>query len=45
MKGWYARYGRPFVYWRALPDDAVGIVPVLHRSMDPPRRLGEDSRP
>ncbi|MES2175342.1 MAG: type II toxin-antitoxin system RelE/ParE family toxin [Pseudomonadota bacterium] len=31
--GFYCRYERHYIYWRILPDGAVGIVTILHERM------------
>jgi toxin ParE1/3/4 len=33
VDGFVCRYEKHFIYWRLLPDGAVGIVTVLHGRM------------
>ena len=31
--GWYARHERHVIYWKLLPDGAVGVVTILHQHL------------
>lgn len=42
--GWYARHERHVIYWRVLPDGAIGIVTSLHQRMHQLARFrGDDA--
>ena len=43
VKGlFFVRYKHHFIFFRELSKDVVGIINVLHASMDIPSRLRED---
>ncbi len=42
VEGYFSRYEKHFVYWKALGDGAVGIVTVLHQRMHQIERFRED---
>lgn len=42
VEGFYTRCEHHYVYWRILPDGAVGIVTVLHDRMHQMSRFRED---
>ncbi len=43
MKGiFFVRYEHQYVFFRELSKDLLGVVNVLHESMDIPSRLKED---
>lgn len=39
---YFIRYERHFIFFRALSPDAIGVINVLHDSMNIPMRLRED---
>ncbi|MEI8039508.1 MAG: type II toxin-antitoxin system RelE/ParE family toxin [Verrucomicrobiota bacterium] len=39
---WFVRHERHYVFFRELSCGAVGVITVLHESMDLPSRLKED---
>lgn len=39
---YFVRYERHYVFFRELSDDGIGVISILHESMDLPRRLRED---
>lgn len=41
---YFFRYQHHFVFFRVLSNDVLGIISILHESMDLPARLFEDSR-
>ncbi|MFL5294970.1 MAG: type II toxin-antitoxin system RelE/ParE family toxin [Phenylobacterium sp.] len=41
--GWYARHERHVIYWKRLPDDAIGVVTILHQRMHQLDRFREDA--
>jgi toxin ParE1/3/4 len=41
--GWYARHERHVIYWKLLPDGAVGVVTILHERMQQLDRFREDA--
>lgn len=41
--GWYARHEHHLIYWRLLPDGALGIVTILHERMHQLDRFREDA--
>jgi toxin ParE1/3/4 len=41
--GWYARHERHVIYWKRLPDGAVGVVAILHERMHQLDRFREDA--
>ncbi len=45
VEGWVCRYERHFIYWKLLPDGAVGIVTVLHERMHQMDRFRDDAGP
>lgn len=42
VDGFYCRYERHYIYWRILPDGAVGIVTILHERMHQIDRFRQD---
>ena len=40
---WFFRHRHHFVFFRALLDGGIGVITVLHGSMDIPARLKEDA--
>ena len=40
--GWYARHERHVIYWKLLPDGAVGVVTILHQHLHQLDRFRED---
>ena len=40
---WYARHERHVIYWKLLPDGAVGVVTILHERMHQLDRFREDA--
>ncbi|WP_126974867.1 type II toxin-antitoxin system RelE/ParE family toxin [Frigidibacter oleivorans] len=42
VDGFYIRYRRHVVYWRWLPDGAIGIVTILHERMHQMRHFDRD---
>ena len=40
--GWYARHERHVIYWKLLPDGAVGVVTILHQRVCQLDRFRED---
>ena len=43
VDGFYTRHERHYVYWRRLPDGAVGVVTVLHERMHQIERFRDDA--
>ncbi|HEY0435652.1 MAG TPA: type II toxin-antitoxin system RelE/ParE family toxin [Phenylobacterium sp.] len=43
VNGWYARHERHFIYWKLLPDGALGVVTILHSRMHQMDRFREDA--
>lgn len=41
--GWYARHERHVIYWKLLPDGAVGVAAILHERMHQLDRFREDA--
>lgn len=41
--GWCARHERHVIYWKLLPDDAIGIVTILHQRVHQLDRFREDA--
>jgi toxin ParE1/3/4 len=39
-----SRYARHLIFFRALPDQRIGVMTILHEAMDIPARLAEDLR-
>jgi plasmid stabilization system protein ParE len=39
---WLIRYRHHFIFFRQLSGDRLGVISILHESMDIPRRLMED---
>lgn len=39
---WFIRYEKHYIFFRALPEGDLGIISVLHESMNIPARLKED---
>lgn len=39
---YFVRYERHYVFFRELSDGVIGVISILHESMDLPRRLRED---
>ena len=39
---YFVRYKHHYIFFRELPKEMLGIVNVLHESMDVPNRLKED---
>ena len=44
MDVYYVRYEHHFVFFRELPKETLGVISILHESMDLPVQLLEDSR-
>ncbi len=44
VPGWYARYGRHYIYWRLLSDGQVGVVTILHERMHQIDRFRDDAQ-
>jgi len=42
-EGWYARHERHVIYWKQLPDGAIGVVTILHERMHQMDRFREDA--
>jgi toxin ParE1/3/4 len=42
VDGFFSRFEHHYIYWRLLPDGAVGIVTILHERMHQLDRFGED---
>jgi len=40
---WFIRYRHHFIFFRQLPGGCLGVISILHESMDIPRRLKEDA--
>lgn len=40
---WFIRYRHHFIFFRRLPSACLGVISILHESMDIPRRLREDA--
>lgn len=40
---YFIRYQRHFIFFRMLAPDALGVISVLHESMNIPMRLREDA--
>ncbi|MBL8819329.1 MAG: type II toxin-antitoxin system RelE/ParE family toxin [Planctomyces sp.] len=40
---YFIQYERHFIFFRALPPDAIGVISVLHENMNIPMRLREDA--
>ncbi|MGB0844702.1 MAG: type II toxin-antitoxin system RelE/ParE family toxin [Alphaproteobacteria bacterium] len=38
VKGYFTKYEKHFIYWKVLSDRSIGIVSILHESMDKGRR-------
>lgn len=43
VDGFYCRNEHHYIYWRILPDGAVGIVTILHERMHQINRFREDA--
>ncbi|CAN5743315.1 hypothetical protein BH11PSE1_BH11PSE1_04930 [soil metagenome] len=43
IDGWYARHEHHVIYWKLLPDRAVGVVNLLHEPMHQLDRFREDA--
>jgi plasmid stabilization system protein ParE len=41
---YYFRYEHHFIFFRVLSSNAIGVISILHETMDLPLRLFEDSR-
>jgi plasmid stabilization system protein ParE len=41
---WIVRHQHHFVFFRELPSGSIGIISILHTSMDLPARLKEDTQ-
>lgn len=39
----FIRHAHHFVFFRSFPDGGVGVISILHESMDIPSRLREDT--
>lgn len=39
---YFVRYERHYVFFRELSGGVIGVISILHESMDLPRRLKED---
>lgn len=44
VDGYYFRHQHHYIYWRILPDGAIGIVTILHERMHRSDRFREDER-
>lgn len=42
IDGYYCRFDHHYIYWRLLPDSAVGIVAILHERMHQMDRFRDD---
>lgn len=42
VDGYFCRFEHHYIYWRQLPDGAVGIVTVLHERMHQLERFRDD---
>ncbi|NOQ34890.1 MAG: type II toxin-antitoxin system RelE/ParE family toxin [Methylococcaceae bacterium] len=42
IKIYFSQYERHYVFFRELSEDSIGIMSILHESMDIPVRLGND---
>lgn len=42
VDGYYCRFEHHYIYWRILPDGAVGIVTILHERMHQMDRFRDD---
>ncbi len=40
---WFFRFRHHFIFFRQLPSGCLGVISILHESMDIPRRLKEDA--
>jgi toxin ParE1/3/4 len=40
--GWYARHERHVIYWKLLPDGAIGVVAILHERLHQLDRFRQD---
>lgn len=40
---WFIRYRHHYIFFRQLPSGYLGVISILHESMDIPRRLKEDA--
>lgn len=40
---YFVRYERHFIFFRVLSPDAIGVISVLHETMNIPMRLREDA--
>jgi plasmid stabilization system protein ParE len=40
---WFIRFRHHFIFFRQLPSGCLGVISILHESMDIPRRLEEDT--
>lgn len=38
----FIRHARHFIFFRSFPDGGIGIISILHETMDIPSRLRED---
>ena len=39
---YFLRYENHFVFFRELPNDAIGVISILHENLDLPSRLEDD---
>ncbi len=39
----FIRHAQHFIFFRSFPDGGVGVISILHESMDIPSRLSEDT--
>jgi toxin ParE1/3/4 len=40
---WFIRHRHHFIFFRELPSGSLGVISILHESMDLPARLKEDA--
>jgi len=40
---WFIRHEHHYVFFRELPGGVIGVISILHESMDLPARLKEDA--
>jgi toxin ParE1/3/4 len=38
----YSRYRHHYIFFKSLTDDSLGVITILHESMDVPNRLKDD---
>lgn len=40
---YFARHSRHFIFFKELDDGSIGVISILHESMDIPARLRDDT--